>query len=233
MRLLLLLALGTACLAQDAEVGKGIFRIYCAPCHGIGARGGRGPDLSRGVFRSGDTDDDLFRTISHGVPGTEMGDYGRIGDDNIRRVIAYIRSVNRNDNTPVTGDPSRGEAVFWGKGQCGNCHMVSGKGKAIGPDLSRVGRQRSVAYLRESLVDPNADVSPGYNMLVVVRRDGSKVTGIEKSLDNFSARLMDLSGQIHTFSKDEVKSIQREYKSVMPPHKENVDDLVAYLARAY
>ena len=230
MRLFWLLALAPVCLAQDAEVGKGIFRIYCAPCHGIGARGGRGPDLSRGVFRSGSTDDDLFRTISHGVPGTEMGDYARIGDDNIRRVIAYIRSVNRNDNTPVTGDAARGETIFWGKGQCGNCHVVSGKGKAIGPDLSRAGRQRSVAYLRESLVDPNADVAPGYNMLVVVRRDGSKLTGIEKSLDNFSARMMDLSGEIHTFARDEVKSIHREYKSVMPPYKDDVDDLVAYLA---
>ena len=36
-------------LASDpkaAEIGRGMFRIYCAPCHGIRAQGGRGPDLT-------------------------------------------------------------------------------------------------------------------------------------------------------------------------------------------
>ena len=230
MRFLLMLALTAAAYGQEADVGKGIFRIYCAPCHGIAARGGRGPDLTRGVFRHGTTDSDLSRVIAQGVPGTEMGDYDRLGKENIGRLVAYIRSVNRQDNTPVTGDAARGESVFFGKGACSNCHMVGGRGKAIGPDLSRVGRSRSIAYLRESIVDPNADVSPGFNTVVVLRKDGSKATGLEKHLDNFSALLMDLTGELHSFSKDDVRSIQREFRSVMPAFKENVDDLVAYLA---
>src|SRR5689334_5665684 len=96
---LLLVATFTAavCVAQEnpADLGKGMFRIYCAPCHGFRAQGGRGPDLSRGVFRSGDQDSDLQRTISNGVPGTEMSAYEHLGDDNIRRLVAFIRSVNR------------------------------------------------------------------------------------------------------------------------------------------
>ena len=46
------------CFGQDnpAGIGYGVFRIYCAPCHGFRAQGGRGPDLSRGVFRSGEQD---------------------------------------------------------------------------------------------------------------------------------------------------------------------------------
>ena len=163
-KLCLALALAAVSLAQDnpfandhtaADVGKGMFRIYCAPCHGIHAQGGRGPDLSRGVFRSGDKDSDLFRTISTGVPGTEMSGYSSFQtDDNIWRLIAFIRSVNRRDNTAVAGDPAAGEALFWGKGSCGNCHVVGERGRAIGPDLSRIGRQRSVAYLRESILEP-------------------------------------------------------------------------------
>src|SRR4051812_4964708 len=106
MRIFLLAALAGICLAQEnpADIGKGMFRIYCAPCHGFRAQGGRGPDLSRGVFRSGEQDSDLMRTISKGVPGTEMGDYERLGEENIRRVVAFIRSVNRHDNTTATGD---------------------------------------------------------------------------------------------------------------------------------
>jgi mono/diheme cytochrome c family protein len=49
---------------RETELGRGIFRIHCAPCHGIHAQGGRAPDLTRGVFASGDSDDDLVRTIS-------------------------------------------------------------------------------------------------------------------------------------------------------------------------
>ena len=90
MKIILLGAIAAVCLAQEnaADLGKGVFRIYCAACHGFRAQGGRGPDLSRGVFRSGDQDSDLLRTISRGVPGTEMGDYEHLGEENIRRIIA-------------------------------------------------------------------------------------------------------------------------------------------------
>jgi alcohol dehydrogenase (cytochrome c) len=233
-------ALAAACFAQEnpADLGKGIFRIYCAPCHGIRARGGRGPDLSRGIFRSGDQDSDLARTISSGVRDTEMSGFAEIlGDDNIRRVIAYIRSVSRHDNSAASGDPARGESLFWGKGQCGSCHTAAGRGRAIGPDLSRVGRQRSLEYLRESVAAPNADVTPGFATIVVVTRAGNKITGVERSFDNFSARLVDLAGQVHAFQKDDVASMKRESRSLMPDtygklfSATEMDDLLAYLAR--
>src|SRR5215831_1997105 len=209
----------SACFGQDnpAGVGYGVFRIYCAPCHGIHAQGGRGPDLSRGVFSSGDQDADLARTISIGIAGTEMSAFGDVlGENNIRRVIAYVRSVNRHENSAVSGDASRGEAVFWGKGQCGNCHMAAGRGRAVGPDLSRVGRQRSLSYLRESIVAPNADVTPGFNTVVVVTRDGRKIAGVQKSFDNFSARIVDLAGEAHFFLKEDVRSMERQFRSLMP-----------------
>ena len=55
---------------QAVEAGRGAFRIYCTPCHGIRAEGGRGPDLTRGVYSAGETDAALFDVISNGVPGT-------------------------------------------------------------------------------------------------------------------------------------------------------------------
>src|SRR5579884_3390767 len=93
---------------QAAGVGKGMFRIYCAPCHGIRGQGGRGPDLSRGVYNAGEHDADLFHTISAGVPGTEMESYaGVLSDDNIWRVVAFIRSLS--STTPTAGPP-KGDA---------------------------------------------------------------------------------------------------------------------------
>src|SRR5258708_7032229 len=79
---------------KAAEIGGGAFRLYCAPCHGMRAQGGRsGPDLTRGVYHAGDQDADLFQVISNGVPGTEMQSYsGSLTSDTIWRLVAFIRS---------------------------------------------------------------------------------------------------------------------------------------------
>ena len=43
MKVVVLAAFAAVCLAQEnaADIGKGIFRIYCAACHGFRAQGGR------------------------------------------------------------------------------------------------------------------------------------------------------------------------------------------------
>ena len=51
---------------QAAEAGRGIFRIYCSPCHGIRADGGKGTDLTRGIYSAGERDADLLAVISNG-----------------------------------------------------------------------------------------------------------------------------------------------------------------------
>src|SRR5947207_13637278 len=59
--------------AKVAKLGEFEFRANCAFCHGLGARGGgRGPDLTRTPKKHGDSDGDIFTTISNGVPGTAM-----------------------------------------------------------------------------------------------------------------------------------------------------------------
>src|SRR6476646_6799742 len=51
--------------AKAAKAGEYEFRINCALCHGLGARGGgRGPDLTRAHKRHGDSDADMFHNIS-------------------------------------------------------------------------------------------------------------------------------------------------------------------------
>jgi putative heme-binding domain-containing protein len=245
MRFTILVLLAAWCQAQEnpfgsdpkaAESGRLMFRIFCAPCHGILAEGGRGPDLTRGVYTAGDRDSDLFRAISQGVPGSEMSPYGgRIESEQIWRLVSYIRSVSHHDNTTITGDVLAGDKIFWGKGGCGQCHRVGLKGGGIGPDLTRAGRQRSAAYLRASVLTPDSDLTPGYATITVVTRDGKKIVGVEKSFDNFSAQLMDLSGNYYSFLKEDVASMQREFRSLMPStygrllSEREVNDLLAYL----
>jgi putative heme-binding domain-containing protein len=244
-RFAILLLLAGLCRAQEnplasdpkaAETGRWMFRIFCAPCHGIGADGGRGPDLTRGTYTAGDRDADLFRVISTGVPGSEMAPYGgRLESDQIWRLVAYIRSVSHHDAENVSGNAAAGEKIFWGKGGCGGCHRVGAKGGSIGPELTRAGRQRSLAYLRASVLTPDADLTPGYATITVVTRDGKKITGVEKGFDNFSGQLMDLSGAYYSFLKEDGVSMQREFRSLMPGDyghrlsEAELNDLLAFL----
>ena len=121
--------------------GMGLFRGRCADCHGMDARGVRGPDITQ-VWASGRTDDGLFKTIKNGVPGTEMPANPRINDQEAWQILAYLRTLA----APAPADPARGnaangETLF--RTHCSGCHRVNAIGGRIGPDLSRVGSARS------------------------------------------------------------------------------------------
>ena len=212
-----------------------MFRIYCTPCHGIQAQGGRGPDLTRGTHFSGENDSDLFRIIAQGVTGTEMPPFSdQMGEDMIWRLVSYIRSTTQHDPVAPGGDAKAGERLFWDKG-CGGCHRVGARGGHLGPDLTREGRQRSLVYLRESIVSPNAEISPGFATIKIVTSEGKRITGVEKGFDNFSAQLMDERGNFYSFERANVTSMQREFRSLMPEgygtmlSSAELNNLLAYL----
>ena len=228
-------------LAGDApaiEWGRVKFRMSCAGCHGLRATGGRsGPDLTRGTFASGDTDADVFNVIAKGVPGAEMPGFNdSLETDEVWRLVSYVRSLTSHGAVPIAGDAAAGEALFWGKGGCGRCHRLGTRGSSLGPDLTRAGSQRGLAYLRESVVAPDADITPGYATVTVVTREGTKITGVERGFDNFSARFTDLSGRYYSLHKEDVTSMQREYRSLMPLNyarlfsDRELTDLLAFLA---
>jgi cytochrome c oxidase cbb3-type subunit 3 len=237
LTLLLVVPQGNPFRADPAasETGRGMFRIYCAPCHGIRAAGGRAPDLTASSLSSSDREGDLYRVIFDGVSGTEMQGYGAtVGSDNVWRLVSYIRSVADRPAAATTGNASAGEKLFWGKGRCGQCHRVGTRGSGIGPDLTAVGRSRSVAYLRESVVAPNADLTPGFATVKVVTPDGKTIIGVARAIDNFSAQLVDLAENFHSVLRSEAR-IEREYRSLMPGDyaktftASELDDIVAYL----
>jgi putative heme-binding domain-containing protein len=178
-------------------------------------------------------DTELHRVIMNGSPLTEMPAYsGSLGEQNVWRVVAYLRSAAQPAQPPVAGDAAAGEKLFWGKGNCGACHRAAGKGARLGPDLSLAGRTRSVQHLREALTDPDRDIPKGYARIVVVTKSGQTVEGIERGFDNFSAQLVDSAGNYHSFLKDEVRSIERSKKSLMPAYKyseSETNHLIVYL----
>jgi len=235
---------------QAIREGASLFRANCSPCHGLNAKGGgRGPDLTSGRWTHGSSDAEIFRTITQGVPGTQMPANG-FEDSEIWTIIAYLRSLAPSDHAKTTGDPVKGEKLFRGNGGCATCHMVKGHGGLLGPDLTRVGASRSTAYLIESVRDPDKELSDGmldpnnhyglplvYDTVTVVLKDGQKVTGIAKNEDTFSVQLMDTDQRLRFFLKSDVKDVVHVRKSLMPAYTDQIispaelQDLLAYLER--
>src|SRR6266581_6649792 len=154
--LLLVLAVSTGLAAQDVnpfagdpkagKAGEFQFRINCAFCHGLGARGGgRGPDLTHAQKRHGSSDADLFQNISSGIPGTAMPANGTNGqgvgmtDEEIWQIITYLRSIEVKAPSQPIGNAIHGKQLFYGDANCSLCHMVEGKGGRVGPELTGAG----------------------------------------------------------------------------------------------
>lgn len=234
--------------AATVDEGASLFRANCAPCHGLNARGGgRGPDLTSGRWIHGSSDADIFRTITQGVSGTEMPANG-FEDSEIRAIIAYLHSLAPPRRANVAGNPRNGAKIFRDQAGCADCHMVGGSGGVLGPNLSRVGAARSVAYLIDSIREPDKDLSTGmldpnnhyglplvYDTVTVVTADGRRIVGVARNEDTYSVQLMTTDQRLEFFLKRDVKSVTHERKSLMPAYPEGVldaarlRDLVAYL----
>jgi putative heme-binding domain-containing protein len=230
------------------QEGASLFRANCSPCHGLNAQGGgRGPDLTAGRWTHGSSDVDLFRTVTRGVPGTEMPANG-FDDSETWAILAYVRSLAPARSVTVSGNPSRGEKIFWETAKCSACHMVRGRGGVLGPDLSRVGDARSVSYLIDSIREPSKELTAGmldpnnhyglpleYDTVTVVTESGQKVVGVAKNEDTFSIQLLDTQQRLQLFLKKNLKQVTHERKSLMPAYSEEMlnpaelQDLVAYL----
>jgi putative heme-binding domain-containing protein len=223
----------TAQEQKDADIvaGAKTFHSHCAPCHGYNGEGGRGPNLAAGRFFHGSTDEDLVRNISQGIPGTEMPALF-YSEDRVRQLVAFIRSLEASSEPP-SGNTASGEKLFGLKG-CAGCHRVDGQGGVLGPDLSGVGAERSVTYLRESITQPDAVVAPQYWTVRFENSAGQPFKGFLLNQDTYTVQLIDSRDQLHSFDKASLRNYRIDKRSSMPSFQNSLTpqelaDLVAYL----
>ena len=153
------------------DAGKMVYDQHCAACHGISGDG-NGPaavwlypkprNFSAGLFKiqstpAGDlpTDDDLFNTVTKGMPGSSMPSFTYLANQERRDVVQYVkhltaytdasgRSVNRFEQAVANGrlatavevppepaislqELTLGKQVFT-KMACALCHGETGAG---------------------------------------------------------------------------------------------------------
>ena len=221
-------------LGNPASIKNGLalYRIRCGNCHGLDARGYRGPDLT--ALLGAMPDERLFQTIRKGVPGTEML-ASTAPDDDLLLVMAYLRNMNAATpaETPI-GNVANGSKLF--AAQCSSCHRVGDSGGWLGPDLSRVGAARSRETLTREIRTPSDWMPPGYESVTLVTRDGRKIRGVKKNEDPFSIQIMDMRERIQGYLKSDLDQVIFEKTSVMPEYgperlsQSDLNDLIGYLS---
>jgi len=190
-------------IAQIGDPARGA-RLWeskrCSDCHSYGGRGGEDApplDFMRGHMSareiadmSGQVWDHLpamlphFREEKIPVPTFTQGEMADL--------IAFLHSgkgakagmpsahpgmTGMSGMSGQMGTAARGKAVFLSAG-CGACHTLSAAGTqaTVGPNLDTTLKGKSNAFVRESVVDPNASIAAGYQKGVMPTTYGSQLT---------------------------------------------------------
>ncbi len=165
--------------------GKRVYDFRCSPCHGVKGDG-NGPvaptleprprDFTAGNFRFRTTktgevpkDEDLFRTITRGIPGSAMPSWAPLSADDRWKVIYYVKQLSewfdddefspyREEAALELGDPPprtqeiilEGEKLFKEEGaNCIVCHGIHGRGNGTGPDAQKKNAKRERIWPRD------------------------------------------------------------------------------------
>jgi alcohol dehydrogenase (cytochrome c) len=233
--------------AAAAAAGRTSFNGVCSACHGQDATGSERAPALTGTLRHGSDDYQIFQTISKGVPGTQMPPFDALPPEEIWRLVTYIKSLSggaapaarTNVAAPVQGDAAAGRAVFFGKGQCSNCHEVQGQGSVLGPDLSAVGGtsdlRARVLHQPPAAPGGGGPRGPQFQLSEVVLKDGHRLTGLVKLRDSVITHLQTREGAYQLLTNDKVASVTaipnsgppRDLAQRLSPTE--IDNLVAYL----
>jgi mono/diheme cytochrome c family protein len=87
------------------------------------------------------------------------------------------------------GSAAAGRAVFTSAG-CGACHTFApaGASGSVGPDLDEALQGKDPEFIRQSIVDPNAEITQGFSAGVMPQNFGQELS--PKQLDDLVAFLM-------------------------------------------
>ena len=119
---------------------------------------------AKGYSSTQDTVRDLFRRFN---PAEQQ--IARLGSNiNAKKLLA------------MPGDIERGRKIFFesgGTGLCSRCHIVSGRGTDLGPDLTHIASKYKRADLLDNILFPSKSIAPGYATYVIRTTSGDTYVG--------------------------------------------------------
>ncbi len=111
----------------------------------------------------------------------------------------------------LKGDAERGKTAI---ASCYMCHRVGEQGIDYGPDLTTFGKQQPLEVVINSIRNPSADISHGYEGSILKTTDGITLTGMVLS-DGDPVIMKTMGAQNQTIAKSRTASLKPMEKSLM------------------
>jgi putative heme-binding domain-containing protein len=135
------------------------------------------------------------------------------------------------------GNIENGQRIFNSQtAACASCHKVKGQGMEVGPDLSEIGSKLAKEALYESVLDPSAGISFGYEAFQLELKTGDEPYGLIASETADEIAIKNNTGIVTRYKKADVKSRRQMKLSIMPAGLQQsvtvneLVDLIEYLA---
>lgn len=156
-------------------------------------------------------------------------------DQRVKRLGSVIKP---EQILSLKGDAARGKELFFKTAglQCVNCHAIAGKGSALGPDLTEIGKKYTQAQLLESILEPSKSIDPKYVSYLLETTDGQVHTGLLAEKTATEVVLKIVGDKEVRVPASKVASLVPQKTSLMPEQllrdltAEQAADLVAFLA---
>ncbi|TWU49170.1 PVC-type heme-binding CxxCH protein [Rubripirellula reticaptiva] len=111
------------------------------------------------------------------------------------------------------GDTVKGKLAF--TKHCSKCHMHSGEGATVGPDLTGMAVHPKEELLTH-ILDPNRNVEGNFRAYSVLTLDGVIINGMLASESKTSIELFDTEGKKVSVLRDDIDEFRMSTKSIMP-----------------
>ena len=135
------------------------------------------------------------------------------------------------------GDVARGAAVYRSDAiGCIKCHQLNGEGIDFGPNLSEIGAKLGKDALYESVLDPSAGISFGYEAWQVEFKNGDEAFGLIVNETETELSIKAVGGIVTRFKKADIATRAKQKLSSMPTNltqamtDQEFVDLVEYLS---
>jgi putative heme-binding domain-containing protein len=112
-----------------------------------------------------------------------------------------------------TGDAASGKMVF--KKHCAKCHVHTGEGQRVGPELTGMAVHPKEELLGH-ILDPSRSVEGNYHTYTVVTTDGRLFSGLLASESKTSLEILDAEAKRTLLLREDVDELVRSTKSLMP-----------------
>ena len=232
------LCLASAAFGQTLPDGKGKaeFIHNCLDCHSAGM-----------VLRAKKTPDEWRKTVD------DMAARGSDGSkEDIDNVVLYldkyfstekpvpVATTQSTTTSSTTGqavlnssETDRAKRVITENG-CLACHRIEKQGAYTGPTLNGIGARRTTDEIRTAIIHPHPTLDPSNDLIRLTTTDGKTVVGRILSQSDHDVRVIDVSGEVTTYSKLELRQFTIIDINPMASYEEKIteedlNNLVRYL----